>query len=48
MTTSAIYARLGGGPQGWLRLLADGWQFNDWIVAPMAGTHGHYAVLMVR
>ena len=43
----AFYARL-GGENGWLLLLAQGWRFTSWIVAPMAGHHGHFAVLMIR
>ena len=44
----AFYARLGGGENGWLLLLAMGWRFTNWIVSPMDGPHGSYAVLMVR
>ena len=43
----AFYARL-EGENGWLRLLAQGWRFSSWIVAPMDGHHGNYAVLMIR
>lgn len=32
----------------WLRRLAEGWRFASWIVEPMGGHHGTYAVLMER
>jgi hypothetical protein len=36
------------GDLGWLRLLARGWHFTDWIVEPMIGHHGACAVLMTK
>jgi len=45
MITIARYVPL----HRWLGYLADGWTFATLpVVEPMAGNHGHYAVLMVR
>jgi hypothetical protein len=38
-----------GTKRGWLIMLTRGWAFADeFIVEPMAGHHGHFAVLMKR
>jgi hypothetical protein len=38
-----------GTKRGWLIMLTRGWAFADeFIVEPMAGHHGHFAVLMMR
>jgi hypothetical protein len=39
-----LYAPL----DGWLCLLAQGWQFCSVVVGPMPGSHGLYSVMLER